>query len=136
MPAEDISFEQGNGPEQLAQGGATEANAQLPTLTASQPDPMEGAPAPAPEAAVEEDVPVEAAATGDFAADYMPLDEDDEFITGPTGRPGEDQAVGTAPRRGLSPRVAKNMTLLQQASSAPGASPELQALVSYLLRNA
>ena len=135
MPAEDIAFEKGTGPEQLPAGAATEVNAQLPTQTASQPDPMEGAALPE-QAPVEEDVPVAPAEAGDFDADYMPADEDDEFLTGPTGRPGEDQAVGTAPRRGLSPRLAKNMTLLQQASSAPGASPELQALVSYLLRNA
>ena len=132
MSATDITYEKGTGPEQLPAGAATEVNAQLPTQTASQPDPMEGAAAPAPEA----DVPTAPAEAGDFVADYQPVDEDDDFITGPTGRPGEDQAVGTAPRRGLSPRVAKNMTLLQQASSAPGASPELQALVSYLLRNA
>ena len=135
MPAEDIAFEKGTGPEQLPAGAATEVNAQLPTQTASQPDPMEGAALPE-QAPVAEDVPVAPAEAGDFDAEYTPVDEDDEFLTGPTGRPGEDQAVGTAPRRGLAPRVAKNMTLLQQAASAPGASPELQALVSYLLRNA
>ncbi len=38
--------------------------------------------------------------------------------------------------RGQSPTVRRHLSLLQEAASAPGASAQLKALVSYLIRTA
>ena len=137
MSATDMEFQKGTGPEQLPAGAATEANAQLPTLTASQPDPMAGAPeaaAPAaPEDGAEDLVPAQAA---DYNPIYQPQSEDEAFLTDPTTRPDEAQWVGTGPQPTLPPAVARQLPALQRAAAEPGASPELQVLVAYLLRRA
>ncbi len=105
------------------------------------PDPIEAAVSLTQEDAMplapgEEDVPVEPAAPGDFLPEYQPETDDDVFLTGPTRRPDEAQTAGTEPRRGLAPNVRRNINLLQEAAASPNASPELRALVSYLIRNA
>ena len=125
-------------PNQLPRGEATDLNEGTNIVA---PDPIqaavsltapEGMPEPAPP---EEDVPVEPAAPEDFLPDFEPATEDEAFLTSPTLRPDEAQTVGTTPRRGLAPVVKRNIGLLQQAAALPNASPELRALVQFLLRN-
>ncbi len=125
-------------PNQLPRGEATALNEGTNVVA---PDPIqaavsltapEGMPA---ETAPAEDVPVEPATPQDFLPDYQPQTDEEAFLTGPTMRPDEAQTAGTAPRRGLAPVVSRNLSLLQQAAAGPNASPELRALVQFLLRN-
>lgn len=126
-------------PEQLPRGAAAAANEGTNVVA---PDPIEAAVSlteeeamPAPEAAPEEDVPVEPATPQDFLPEFQAETEDEAFLTSPTLRPDEAQTVGTAPQRALAPNVRRNLGLLQQAAASPTASPQLRALVQYLLRN-
>ena len=126
-------------PNQLPRGAAEAANEGTNVVA---PDPIQAAVAltapdgmPEPAAPAEEDVPTEPATPEDFLPDFQPATEDEAFLTGPTMRPDEAQTVGTTPRRGLAPNVKRNLGLLQQAAALPNASPELRALVQFLLRN-
>lgn len=150
MAATDATFEQGAGaPEQLEQGAAQTLNENLPTTSPGEPespaadaaaaavpagvDVAVGAPLqPAPPA--EEEVPVEMAVPADYAPEFEPVDEDDMFITGPTGRPAEAETVGARRRTGLSNSVRRALPALEAAAAAPGASPALRRLVSLLLK--
>lgn len=136
------------GPEQLPRGSATELNQ---NTDVQAPEGLDVAPAPeaAPEAAPAETVeeapdlemaqedgsedlqPAEAA---DFEPLYEPQSEDEEFLIGPSGRPDEAQWVGANDRRVLPAAVRRHIGPLQEAAAMPGASPELIALVQYLLR--
>ena len=117
-------------PDQLPRGAAEAANA---GTDVEAPAPIE-TPAPAPEAAPEAPGPV--ATPADFEPQYTPETDDDKFLVGPSERPDEASWVGANPPRGQSPAVRRNLNLLQEAASVPGASAELQALVSYLIRTA
>lgn len=125
-------------PNQLPRGEATALNEGTNVVA---PDPIQAAvaltePEGMPqEVAPEDDVPVEPAAPEDFLPDYEPSTEEEAFLTGPTMRPDEAQTAGSAPRRGLAPVVRRNLGILQQAAAGPNASPELRALVQFLLRN-
>ena len=128
----DAEFEAGQGSaEQLPQGAATAANEG--TNVVAPPAPETEAPV-APEAPPEAE---EAPATpADFDPQYLPETDDEAFLAGPTERPDEASWVGAMPQQGQPPIVRRHMTLLQEAAAAPGASAELQALISYLLRTA
>lgn len=84
-----------------------------------------------PEDGSEDLQPAEAA---DFEPLYEPQSEDEEFLIGPSGRPDEAQWVGANDRRVLPAAVRRHIGPLQEAAAMPGASPELIALVQYLLR--
>jgi len=72
----------------------------------------------------------------DYEPIYTPESDDEEFLTGPTGRPDEAQFVGATTRQAMSPRVRRAIPALQRAASEPGASAQLQELVAHLLREA
>jgi len=115
--------QQGAGtPEQLPQGAASAVNEATPSAT---------------------EMTAEQVDVGDFpepaeAADYEPLFEpatdDEDFITGPSLRPDEDVTAGASVPLRVPAHVRAQLPSLQAAADAPGASAELQALVSYLLR--
>lgn len=134
--------------EQLPRGAATQlnenTNVQPPEPVALPETPVEGTGAtespaggePGMEGPEEGSEDLLEAENADFEPVYEPEDEDDEFIVGPTGRPGEAQWVGAQSRRTLPAAVNRHLTTLQEAAAMPGASPELVALVKYLLRKA
>lgn len=127
-------------PNQLPRGEATRLNTET-NVTAEEP--LDVDMGTAPEAApppVEEEVdplgPDDLADSNDFNPEgYTPLDEDEEFLVSPTGRPDEDQAAGAQYPAPLTGRTKSNLSVLQAAASEPGASPELIALVNLLLRS-
>lgn len=127
MAAEDATFQMDSGsPEQLPQGAASELNASLPTEGPITAPAAEGA-APAEEAAA----PVLEPADPN-ALRYSPQDDDERFLTDPSLYPDEPITAGTG-RRNIPPEVLRNLPLLVQAAQAPGASVELQTLVSLIL---
>lgn len=138
MAATDVEFEQGAGsPEQLPQGATQELNAALPTSTASEPvSEAEAAAGAAGAAAPVEEVPIEPALPQDYDPVWAPETEEDDFIAGPTLSPEEPQSVGAGRRQPLSAQVRRSLPLLQQMAAEPGASPQLRALVSLMLREA
>ncbi len=127
-------------PDQLPRGEAAALNDGTNVVA---PDPLALAPPAAEAQATSEGQTAQAlAGAEDLApaqpADYQPIfepgSEGEDFITGPTTRPGEAQYVGAGPRPTLSPQVRAQLPALQAAASEPGASIELQTLVKYLLR--
>ncbi len=131
-------------PDQLPRGEATRLNTETDVVA---PEPIElAAPSAEADTGVSEmaaPVPVEEeeligaddmADAADFNPEgYVPIDEDEAYITGPTMRPGEDQAAGAQYPAPLSPRVRASLSALQAAASEPGADPTLQALIRLLL---
>lgn len=78
---------------------------------------------------------VQPAQAADYEPQFEPMTEDEAFLTGPSTRPDEALTTGTTPQPRVPPHVRKQLPALQAAAQAPGASAELQALVSYLLRS-
>jgi len=117
-------------PEQLPQGAATELNnaAEQGRALGAQAD------ASAPQAPDQAELPAPAQAA-DYEPQFEPSTDDEDFITGPTTRPDESQLVGTTAPQRVPGHVRAQLPALQAAAQAPGASAELQALVSYLLRS-
>ena len=138
-PTPGFTADEGS-PNQLPRGAATELNDGTNVVA---PEPLALAPPAAEAQATSEgqDATVLEGAE-DLApaqpADYEPIfepgSEGEDFVTGPTNRPGEAQYVGAGPRPTLSPQVRAQLPALQAAASEPGASIELQTLVKYLLR--
>jgi hypothetical protein len=123
MAATDLEFQANQGtPEQLPQGAATQLNEANP-----QPADQGQATAPAEE--------IQPAQPADYEPQYQPATDDEEFLTGPTTRPDEDVTAGAVMGDRVPPHVRSQLPALQAAADAPGASAELQALVSYLSRN-
>lgn len=129
--------------EQLPRGEAAALNENT-DIQAQEPldvaPPAEAAPeaapaeaAPAPEDGAEDMLPAEAA---DYEPLYEPQSEDEAFLVGPSARPDEAQWVGATSKRTLPEAVRRHLGPLQEAAAMPGASPELVALVKYLLRQA
>ena len=125
-------------PNQLPRGEATRLNESTDVEAPAPLDITTGADEAAPPVAEVEEEPLgpdDLADAADFNPEgYVPLDEDEEYLVGPTMRPDEDQAVGAQYPTPLSNRLRLNLPALQAAASEPGASPELIALVALLLR--
>ena len=119
-------------PEQLPRGAAEAAN-EGTNVVAQEPLVLDQEPV---EQGAEELAPEDMATEADFDPQYVPSTDDEKFLTRPTERPDEGQFVGAAMPRGQSPTVRRHLSLLQEAASAPGASAQLKALVSYLIRTA
>ena len=129
MAEPNPGFEANEGdPNQLPRGAAEAAN-EGTNVTAQEPLAVDTA-TPAEEDLTPEDL----ATPADFEPQYVPETDDEEFLAGPTERPDEAQFVGANPPQGQSQTVRRHLSLLQEAASAPGASAQLQALVSYLIR--
>lgn len=135
MAAEDLAVEQSteSGPgSDLPQGAASELNAALPTQTVSEGEMIE-APGAEGEAA-----DLEMAEASDYEPMYVPEDDDDAFITGPTIRPDEPVTMGVtaaSPRR-LSPDLLRHLPDITAAAAMPGASATLKTVADFLVREA
>lgn len=112
-------FKRGEGPDALPQGEATALNE---------------APVPAAPAEVVAEPEIQLAQPSDYEPDFAAESEDDDFITGPTLKPGEPVTAGTERRR-MDPDVKAHLGALQRAAQGPGASKELVGLVNLLLRD-
>jgi hypothetical protein len=130
-------------PNQLPRGEALTLNE---NTNVEAPEPLDIADQPTEEAppaeAAPESGPLEGeddlgpAGAADFDPLFQPMTDEEEFLTGPTTRPDEAQFVGSGVQRGLPPTVRRRLAQLQEAASDPEASPELRALVAYLIRSA
>ena len=129
-------------PDQLPKGEAqqlSEAVSAIPDQ--QQPDLADQAAAAVPDTlppdenatAVDDTSP---ATPADHEPIYTPGSDDEDWLTGPTSRPDEAQFVGASQQRIMPANVRSALPFLQRAASDPNASPELQALVATLLREA
>jgi hypothetical protein len=123
VAVEDLTYQADQGtPEQLPSGTATQLN--------------EANPQPADQTTAEPQVALpEPAQAADYQPEFQPSTDDEEFLTGPSIRPDEDVTAGTVQGNRVAPHIRAQLPALQDAANAPGASAELQALVSYLSRN-
>ena len=114
--------------QQLARGEATQLNEALPAEGGTPPE--QGAPAAQP---VEPQFP-ELAQPSDYEPLHTPENDDEEFLTGPTLRPGEPVTTGafSGAARGLPPDIVAALPAYQEAASVPGASPQIQLLAAAL----
>lgn len=119
MAAQDVEFEQGSGPNQLAYGDAGALNDNLASTE--------------PSALAPEDTPVAAASPNDYEPNYKPEGDDEQLLFGPTDRPDEPLLAGTVRDRSIPPTLASGLPLLVQAASLPGAAPQLRAIVDQAL---
>ncbi len=132
--------------EQLPRGAATAANE---GVNVEAPAPIEEAPteAPAPEdqQAVGMDMPMDGeedladAAPTDGEPAYEPQSEAEQFITGPSLRPDEGVTAGVTalPNENYIPEdLRRAMPSLVAASQQPGASPLMQTIVAWIVREA
>jgi hypothetical protein len=118
----DLKYQANQGtPEQLPSGAAT-------TLNEANPQPSDQGQAAAP---AEE---LQPAAPADYEPQFQPATDDEDFLTGPTTHPDEAVTAGTMSQNVVPGHVRGQLTRLQEAANAPGASTELKALVAYLLR--
>jgi hypothetical protein len=125
MSVPEAEFQMGGGtPEQLPQGAAQNLNEGLEQVPQQE----------APEAVAAPEEEPELAGPADYEPLFEPATEDEDFLVGPTTRPDEDVTAGTTAPQRVPAHVRSQLSALQAAADAPGASAELQALVSYLLR--
>jgi len=134
--AENVAVQRGStdvGQQQLPEGDATRLTEDT-QVTPAEDQALADQPVVAPEAQAPAEVPVQMAQPGDNEPIYTPFSEEEAFLTGPTGRPAEDQSMGAHPREPIPAKVLRALPFLQKAASSPNADPKLVTLVSFLLR--
>ncbi len=139
MAVEDVQVEQGPQSipgEALPQGATGELNALLP----EDPGQGEMLDAPGDEALLDEAemADLEPAEPGDYEPAYQPEDEDDEFLTGETGRPDEPLTEGVTGLStvDMSPSLRRALPSLVAAANSPGASESMRIMVRWAVREA
>ena len=141
----DAGYQANEGsPEQLPRGEAAALNENTNIQAPEDIDINAPVDAPGGEGAPVEEAPLdpedlaqlEDADAADLDPLYEPASEDEAWIVGPTTRPDEPETAGTAPVSPISPRLRQQLPVLLRASEEPGASPELQQLVDFILRYA
>jgi len=127
-------------PNQLPRGEALllneNTNVQAPEPLDIADQPTEEAPPEAPAGPLDGEDDLSPAGAADFDPLFQPMTDEEEFLTAPTARPGEAQFVGSEVQRGVPANVRRRLEHLQEAASDPDASPQLRALVAYLIRSA
>ena len=139
MAEETAEFTQGEPGvnEQMGQGEATDLNQGLELAREMDrgTQDVQAQPAATGEAA-ERDDSMDDAGPADFEGKLPPGNENMKFVTGPTTRPSEAQWVGSMSATGkVSQRARRHMSTLQKVANEPGASPQLQAIVKWMVEN-
>lgn len=140
MAEETAEFTQGEPGvnEQMGQGEATELNEGL-ELAREMDRGTQDVEAMVPSVGAEgeeRDDSMDEASPADFEGKLQPGNEDMKFVTGPTMKPSEAQWVGAMSAAGkTSSRARRHLSTLQKVASEPGASPNLQRLVRWMIEN-